>query len=159
LLFLGALALVLLAASARHDPLLVWNASASSPRGLYVLASQAPATGDFVIAWPPAVAAGMAASRGYLPRGVPLLKTVAAGPGDHVCARGPYTRVNGMLAATRRRVDGAGRVLPWWSGCRVLRPGEVLLLGHGSPGSFDSRYFGPVPANRIVGRARLLWSA
>lgn len=157
--FVTVLALLMVAASERRDPLLVWNTSESSPRGLYLFSAAAPAAGDFVIAWPPVDAAGLAEARGYLPRGVPLIKTMVAGPGDHVCARGRLMHVNGKLAATRLHADQRGRPLPWWSGCRALAPGEILLLGRASAESFDGRYFGPVPVNQVIGLARLLWAA
>lgn len=139
-------------------PLLVWNASPSSPRGLYlVVADPRPAVGSQVIAWPPADAAALAAARGYLPQGVPLVKTVAAGAGARACALGDRLEVGGRLLVRRHRVDGLGRLLPRWSGCRTLAADELLLLGLGDSASFDSRYFGPARKAQILGRAISLW--
>jgi type IV secretory pathway protease TraF len=47
--------------------------------------------------------------------------------------------------------------MPFWQGCRVLQTGEVFVLAD-HPGSFDSRYFGPLDTASIAGRAVLLWS-
>jgi type IV secretory pathway protease TraF len=70
-------------------PRLVWNASASAPVGLYAVApGTRPKTGDTVIAWAPAPWRLLAAQRHYLPVNVPLVKQVAAGPGEQVCATG-----------------------------------------------------------------------
>jgi conjugative transfer signal peptidase TraF len=154
----GALAIVLLTAG-RHAPLVVWNASASSPRGLYVVTQAAPQLGDYVLARAPEAAERLAAARGYVPGSVPLVKSVAARTGQRVCASGDRLTVDGRGVALRRRVDRAGRRLPRWSGCRTLVEGELLLLGRDNPASFDSRYFGPVRAERILGRARLVWRA
>lgn len=140
-------------------PRLVWNASASSPIGLYSLAPGAsPRAGEMAVAWAPAGARALAAVRGYLPRNVPLVKHVAAAAGDRVCAAGALVSVNGRAVASRRRTDPAGRVLPRWTGCTRLRRGEVLLLSSGMPTAFDGRYFGVTRAGELIGRARLLWA-
>lgn len=140
-------------------PLLLWNASASSPLGLYLLYPPGrPAPGETVIAWPPAQARRLAAARGYLPASVPLVKRVAAAGGDRVCARADAVSVNGPLAALRRPSDPSGRPLPWWSGCALLRPGELFLLSD-SPAAFDGRYFGITQARDVIARARLIWAA
>ena len=58
---------------------LVWNASASIPLGLYTITPiDHLKVGDRVAIDPPEAIASFLAERGYLPRGVPLLKTVAA---------------------------------------------------------------------------------
>ena len=140
-------------------PLLVWNASASAPIGLYRVTSGAPLVhGDMVIAWVPATARMFAARRHYLPANVPLVKRVVAVAGDTVCAVGPRVSVNGNIVAERRRFDAARRRLPWWEGCATLGKGELLLLMTDAPDSFDGRYFGPTRADEVIGRARLIWS-
>jgi conjugative transfer signal peptidase TraF len=139
-------------------PLLLWNASPSSPVGLYsVTAPHRPQVGDRVIARAPAGAGRLAAARRYLPAGVPLVKPVAAIAGDRVCARGGTVLVNGRPAAHRRLFDPSGRPMPWWSGCRLLRGDELFLLSRGSALAFDGRYFGVTRGSEIVGKASLLW--
>lgn len=138
-------------------PMLLWNASASMPRGLYAIgAAEGVGRGDTVVARLPGGPRRLAARRGYLPFAVPVIKRIAALSGDRVCARGGGLWVNGRFAAARRSADAAGRPLGGWRGCRKLG-GEVLLLGD-SARSFDSRYFGPIDRSRVVGRARLLWA-
>lgn len=140
-------------------PFLVWNASASAPMGLYVVLPHArPHVGDMVIAKVPEHARLLAAHRRYLPAGVPLVKRVAAVDRDRVCAHGPEISINGRRIAGRRAVDGAGRPMPWWNGCRTLGDGDVFLLTD-DPVSFDGRYFGPTKVSDVVGRALLLWAA
>ncbi|WP_395331883.1 S26 family signal peptidase [Novosphingobium sp. BL-8H] len=140
-------------------PRLVWNASASAPIGLYsVSPGTVVSTGDMVIARLPEPWRAFAASRRYLPSNVPLVKRVAAGPGDQVCAIGPRIFVEGIPVAIRRQLDGRGRLMPRWEGCRLLRGGQFFLLMEGSPDSFDGRYFDVTAASEIVGPARLLWA-
>lgn len=153
-----AVAAVTIPAFVRPTPRLVWNASASVPVGLY--AARAPSqveVGDLVAAHAPAPVAQLMAGRGYLPLRVPMLKHVAALPGQSVCRLGAAILIDGKRAAHARLRDRLGRPLPRWSGCRTLRKGEVLLLNPASPDSFDGRYFGPMPASGIVAVLDPLW--
>ena len=157
---LAGCASVPLVASAIWEPptLLVWNASASAPIGLYRLdAGKDVRRGDMVVAWTPRAARSLAARRRYLPANVPLVKRVAAVAGDRVCATGNSVSINGRPAAVRQSLDPAGRAMPWWSGCRDLRAGEYLLLMN-NPASFDGRYFGVTRGSDLLGRAELLWA-
>ena len=140
-------------------PLLVWNASASAPVGLYwVLLSARIDAGDMVIARVPASVRLLAAERHYLPANVPLVKRVAAVPGDTICALGERIFVNGRRIAMRLVYDRAGRLMPWWHGCVRLGSNAYFLLMTDSPASFDGRYFGPTETENIIGKVRLLWA-
>lgn len=139
-------------------PRLVWNASASVPVGLYLVLSGKPSRGDLVLVHTPDSVRQLAAERGYLPADVPLIKRIAAAGGDVVCATGNMISINGRAAAGRLARDGIGRLLPGWSGCHRLDSGEVFLLMQGVTDSFDSRYFGAVPATMIIGRLAPLWT-
>ena len=57
---------------------------------------------------------------GYLPRGVPLLKHVAALAGQTVCRIGRSVTVDAIEMGDARERDGRGRALPVWEGCRVI---------------------------------------
>lgn len=156
---LGALAIGLAATIALPlRPLLLWNASASAPIGLYAVAApDGIETGDMIIARVPERLRMLAARRRYLPANVPLVKRVAAEPGDTVCASGLAVFVNGRRIARRLEHDGIGRPMPWWTGCVTLRRGALFLLMD-DPASFDGRYFGPTGRTDIVGKASLLWA-
>ena len=158
ILFVGAGALVLLLSAVLPPaPLLVWNASASAPIGLYAVAPGAfVQPGDMVVARVPKRYRLLVASRRYLPTNVPLVKRVAAYAGDEVCALGGDIFLNGRRIASRRAADAAGLPMPWWSGCLVLR-GRQLFLLMDSASSFDGRYFGPTDGIDVIGKARLLW--
>lgn len=138
---------------------LVYNATASTPVGWYAVV---PATtlrvGDLVLMHLPPDVAAMAAERQYLPASVPLLKPVGAMAGHAVCSQGSSVMIDGRTVAQLLKRDGLGRVLTPWPGCRALKDGEVFLLSHNRPASFDSRYFGPVQSTLIVGRAIPVWT-
>ena len=153
-----ALGLLLAPLVLQPAPRLVWNASASSPVGLYAVSPTGTLRrGGMALAWPPPAARALGAQRGYLPGNVPLVKRVAAAGGDRVCAAGPAVRVNGRIAASRRHLDPSGRPMPWWNGCETLRGGDLFLLTPGVAEAFDGRYFGVTRGDEVVGRARLLW--
>lgn len=140
-------------------PRLVWNASASAPIGFYLVRSAGSLhRGDLVLMPPPGAVARLASARGYLPDGVLLVKRAAALSGDLVCVNDKEVRLNGHHVAWTLPEDREGRPLPWWDDCRRLVDDEVFLLMPDVPDSFDSRYFGPVPSNRIVGRLVPLWT-
>jgi type IV secretory pathway protease TraF len=97
------------------------------------------------------------ASRRYLALGVPLIKHVAALPGQIVCRSGRKITVDCIAEAEALDRDARGRKLPVWQACRKIQSGEVFLMNAGVPDSFDSRYFGPVPDSTIIGSATPLW--
>lgn len=142
---------------AAYAPRLVYNASDSMPRGFYAIRVQPPSVGDAALVRLPAAAARLAVERGYLPAGVPLIKPIAAGYGDHVCVRHGIVRINGRLRTLTLTHDSQGRPLASWPGCRLLGPHEWFLLGTDHSASFDSRYFGPVAHAAVYGVAVPLW--
>ena len=144
------------------------NATASMPRGLWrVQASKSIARGEIVTVCPPDRAdIREAAHRGYIPSGgcpggyEPLVKPVAAIAGDLVTVTPQGIAVDGKPVAGTGPLaeDEAGRLLhPIPIGAYRVEPGEVWLLSGHDPRSFDSRYFGPVPAGNVTGVARPLW--
>lgn len=159
-LIAAALAVMATAVTLWRDPppMLVWNTTASAPVGLYRVGRADPLRrGDLVVARPSGPLAAFLAERGYLPLGVPLIKPVAALPGQRVCRVGSTILIDGAVAAYARRHDRWGRALPVWRGCRTIARGEVFVMNPARPDSLDGRYFGAVAASSIVGRARPLW--
>ena len=142
----------------RPAPKLVWNASASVPIGLYAIHPIAGIqAGDLVLVVPPDAVARYLAQQGYLPLGVPVLKHVLALPRQSVCRLERTITVDGVAVGDALDRDRQGRGLPDWQGCRIVAPDEVFLMNSRSTFSFDGRYFGPLPASTIVGRAAPLW--
>lgn len=138
-------------------PTLVWNASASAPIGLYRVMPGAITRGDLVLVRPPNAVAQLAAERGYLPMGIPLIKRIAAVADDHVCAVEGRVTINGQAIGRQLRADGMGRPLPHWQGCEIIEPGALFLLMEDAETSFDSRYFGPVQDVNVIGKLAPLW--
>lgn len=144
------------------DARVIYNASDSVPVGWYRIdpAGQpidSPPVGGIVLIRLPDAVAVLAAQRGYLPLGIPLLKRVGAVSPQEVCVADESVRIDGVPAVAVLRTDRLGRPLQVWSGCRRLHPGELFLLSTTNPASFDSRYFGPVGASAVLGVAHPLW--
>jgi len=138
------------------------NLTPSEPLGLWriVPLHRPVAIDDLVFICPPETAAMRAArARGYLRSGTcpsgdaPLIKTVIAVAGQNV-EIGANVSVEGRVVSSSSLAsrDGSDRPLaPSMSG--AVPPGYVFLH---SPfqGSYDSRYFGPLPASGILGLAQ-----
>ncbi|MDI6653934.1 S26 family signal peptidase [Gluconobacter japonicus] len=139
-------------------PRLLWNETASVPVGLYrVRPGSALHVGDIAAIRLPDRLALLLAKRGYLPFGVPLLKPVAALPGQDVCRTKSTISIDGAHAGDALDSDHRGRPLPVWQGCHRLSPDEIFVMNLAEPRSLDGRYFGPLPAASVVGRAVPLW--
>ena len=140
-------------------PKLIWNASASVPIGLYAVHSAgALQIGELLVVAPPEPLATFLAGRRYLPKGVPLLKHIAALPGQTVCRKDRTITVDGTALGVALDRDHLGRRLPTWQGCHVVAAGEVFLMNQRSAASLDGRYFGSLPTTTIAGRADPLWT-
>lgn len=140
-------------------PKLIWNASASTPIGFYtVQPTRHLEVTDLVAVAAPEPMASFLDHGGYLPRDTPLLKRVLGLPGQTVCRTGLTVTVDGIEMGDALERDRIGRPLPIWQGCRVITERDIFLMNWEVPDSLDGRYFGPIPASSIIGRAVPLWT-
>ena len=140
-------------------PHYIWNASNSVPIGLYrIQATTRLAVTELVAVQPPDLLAAFLDLNGYLPIGVPMLKRVLALPGQTVCRNGLKIAVDGVDVGEARERDGRNRPLPVWQGCRVIAGGDIFVMNWQCADSLDSRYFGPLPASAVIGRAVPVWT-
>lgn len=138
---------------------LLWNASASTPIGFYHLdPPQDLKIDDLVAVMPPKALAETLVERGYIGRDTPLLKHVAALPGQDVCRIGRSITIDGALFGNALDRDRRGRELPVWQGCRRIADGEIFLMNPSVRDSLDGRYFGPIPASSVIGKASPLFT-
>ncbi|MGY3116171.1 conjugative transfer signal peptidase TraF [Bradyrhizobium sp. S3.14.4] len=138
------------------------NMTPSYPRGLWRIAplDRAATAGDLVLICPPVTAEfERAFARGYIRRGLcagglsPLIKTVAAIGGQQVDVTDQVS-IDGrpLPDSDVRQSDAAGRPLTPFAGGVV--PAGELYLHSDFAGSYDSRYFGPIPSSGVLGLAR-----
>ena len=140
------------------------NLTPSYPLGLWRIEPLARdvGVGDRVFICPPQIPAfEVARERGYLGHGLcpgwfsPLIKTVVAVAGQHIVLEGDIT-VDGVHLhhSSVRLADGAGRALTPATG-GIVANGQLFLFSEFA-GSYDSRYFGPIPAAGVLGLAHPL---
>jgi len=133
-------------------PVLFYNPSYSAPVGWYKLRVNAPiVAGSQVAAYAPEWARKLADERGYLPYDYPLIKTVWALQGDEVCYNNGSLRVPKRPDIAILGQDVLGRDMPQKSGCHVLKAGEFLIISPDVQTGFDSRYFGAIGSENIIG--------
>lgn len=150
-LLAGAAALAaLVGAGLWQSDVVLYNATPSMPVGFYLRTSDSIERGAIVTVRAADVAPGYAAQRNFADEGDRFLKRVAGAAGDEVCAARAAVTLNGARVAQRQARDSAGRPLPTWEGCVTLDEAQVFLLGD-TPDSFDGRYWGPTPVERIEG--------
>ena len=138
------------------------NTTPSEPLGLWRVAplDRPVQVDDMVFVCPPqtdAISEGY--GRGYLRSGLcpggfgPLIKKVAALAGQRIEIAGAVT-IDGRPIANSNLVshDGQRRPLRPYEGGTV--PAGFVFLHSPFPGSWDSRYFGPVPASGVLGLAK-----
>ncbi|SHN84364.1 S26 family signal peptidase [Bradyrhizobium erythrophlei] len=154
-----AATVLLLSTVEGRTPHYIWNASNSVPIGLYRLL---PATNltltELVAVQPPDLLAAFLDLNDYLPIGVPMLKRVLALPGQTVCRNGLSIMVDDIDMGQAQERDRRGRPLPAWHGCRVIADGDVFVMNWQSTDSLDGRYFGPLPASAVIGKAVPIWT-
>jgi conjugative transfer signal peptidase TraF len=142
------------------------NLTPSEPMGLWRIfpLDRSLRGGDLIFICPPLTETmHEARTRGYLRYGLcaggiaPLIKTVAATPGQ-IINIGDDVRIDGRKLARSKLMprDARGRIIKPYRGGVVL-PGTVYLHSD-FPGSFDSRYFGPLPVKNILGLAGEVWT-
>ncbi|CAA0099698.1 Uncharacterised protein [Starkeya nomas] len=138
---------------------LIWNASASVPIGFYDLDPPAHLeVGDLVAVTPDKPLADFLVERGYIGRDVPLMKRVMALAGQRVCRTGNAITVDAIPLGRALDRDRRGRPLPVWQGCRRLADGQIFLMNPEVSDSLDGRYFGPIPACGVIGKATPLYT-
>jgi signal peptidase I len=87
-----------------------------------------------------------------------FIKRIVAGPGDTVAIRQGHPVVNGV----EKRHEGYIRPCGAGADCNLtspitIPPGEYYMLGDNRGESDDSRYWGPVPRDWIIGKAFLAY--
>lgn len=129
------------------------NDSPSMPRGLYwIRLGELPTEHGEVVVFRPAPAfAHFIYGRGWLPRGMPLIKPVGGLPGDIYCIIDARFVVDGEDAGPIFARDTQGLPVPQIAGCHRVARGTFLPVSSFIPRSFDGRYMGTVPVSNVVG--------
>lgn len=143
------------------------NMTRSLPLGLYLISNDPAAR---LVAFCPSLGAmDKSASRGYrghsyglgCPDGAPpLMKPVVALPGQNVVVSAKGIAVEQRLLPNTAPLpfDGKRRPLRAWpTGSYQVEPGTLWVASTFHPGSYDSRYLGPIRVDQVLFRMRPLW--
>ena len=152
----GGITLLILAnmaeISAPPLPKLLYNPTESAPVGWYKIDKNRPVkVGDRVAAYPPDWARKLGDERRYLPQRYPLIKTVWASQGTKICYENGFVSVPNYPVLPVLAQDSLRRDMPLMDGCYTLSAGEIFLASNEMDTSWDSRYFGPVRDESILG--------
>jgi type IV secretory pathway protease TraF len=142
LLMLAATMLISFPIFENPGPVLLCNASASAPVGLYRVRSiDKLRAAELDVARPPAPLANLLREGGYLAcrSAAHQARARARRTNDLPCGRHCHRRCINMGSARER--DHLGRKLPIWQGCDKLIESEVFLMNWPEPASLDGRYF------------------
>ena len=140
-----------------------FNVTESLPGLIYIITSDN--SSPVIEFCPEGAFAQLSVERGYRSKGMcpdgaaPMLKPIVARASDTVEVSANGITVNGTLLrnTSPRTGDSRGRPLtPWRFGRYVVPPGFVWVASQYNPLSFDSRYYGPIPASQICHRLRPL---
>jgi type IV secretory pathway protease TraF len=133
-------------------PLILFPITPSLPPGLYVRTFETPNVGLIAAFRVPEAAKRYKASIGEdVHDDFLFMKPIVAGPGDLTCndvGRGLF--VNGKLIQAALTWNGSSETLLVWNECRRLGRDEFFAMSE-HPRSFDSRIFGPIKSNAIIG--------
>ena len=121
--------------------------------------------GMLVLACLPDEVAKLAYERNYIASGkckggyAPVGKYIQAISGDEVRFTSDGIIVNGKLLENSKpyAMDGEGRPMPVMLQDMVLPKDELVLINNYA-GSFDSRYYGPIPSRYVVGTLKPIWT-
>lgn len=132
-----------------------------------------PQRGDVIV-----FATGFMRERGVDPRGAFYIKRCVALGGDHVEITPPFLRVNGQILDERPAFKRIYSMADNYHGYRLPSPhgyphppkylntlqpsydvpaNSLLALGDNTMSSLDSRYWGAVPADAVIGRALFVY--
>ena len=135
------------------------NLEGSMPRGIYRIKEGRIRIGDPVLVSLGSDWQRIAWNRGYVSkRSLPLLKFVCGVPGDRYRIGESGIEIDGRLIPDTAPLDrdSKGREMPFTTREGTLAEGEYLVVSNGMANGYDSRYFGVIPASRILDRMAIV---
>jgi conjugative transfer signal peptidase TraF len=143
-----------------------YNGTSSFPAGFYMVTGKRAVKGDLVLVDIPEIPVfDMAKEHGYLNVAYitvgRIMKRLVGVARDRVTIDSAGVEVNGIRLKNSAPLtcDAAGRpMVSYLLKDYVLGSDEILLMSEFNPGSFDSRYFGPLHASTIEAVVRPMWT-
>ena len=141
---------------------LTLQSSDSMPKGLYEvtvasLKEKQLTRGETVVFLPPVKILPFLQTRHWVSSHDWMMKKIMGIPGDKVCLKNHLVWINKYPLGPILDEDHQHRVLPHLKFCRTLSQDEYFVMSTYIERSFDSRYFGPISGDSIIGKALPLW--
>ena len=153
-----------------HKMGFTYNPTSSLPKGIYKLTETDPKEykkGDLIMFCLPEAEALKAKKRGYWKTGYttcpgdfpPLIKKVIGVSGDSIKIKNETVHINGIALKNGKisKKDRRGRELKP-CGDIVVGDNEIFAMSLYNPNSWDSRYFGAIDKNSIIGKTKAIWT-
>lgn len=132
-----------------------YQSSSSMPKGFYFVEPVKQIHRlDRVLFYPPEKFLKFAKYHHWIPHGGLLMKYVMAMPGDMVCKKNGFFWIRHRKIGKVYRYYAPQKLLPSRPFCGILKNNQYLLVSTKNPHSFDSRYFGPIDRQSIIGTCR-----
>jgi len=145
-----------------------WNVSHSYPTGLYRMTydHQGYHRGDLVLFCPPDNdAMRMALHRDYIKMGLcrggftPAIKKIMAMENDRVSFENEIVHINAQIVPSTMvlKEDSQGRSMPQLAPFTLQKNEFFMMSDHRPIDSFDSRYYGVVSLDHLLGHIEPIW--
>jgi len=131
-----------------------YSATSSMPKGFYLIVPTKKISRNDIVEFimPPNVIK-FAKEKRWIPQSGLIIKYVFGIPQDHICIRNHSIWINNKKVARIYKFYEKNKLLPQAKICGKLNKNQYVLLSKVSERSFDSRYFGVVSSQEILGRA------
>ena len=137
--------------------LFIYNYTNSLPHGIYMFYPGLISKGDLIAFKPIGSIKNLIHERKYLRYDAYLMKYIVGVTGDSVCTKNGFFYVDGTNYGVIRLTDNEGKQLPRYYFCGRLKEGYIVTGKNGKGDSFDSRYYGPIKKENIVGKIVPVW--
>ena len=134
------------------------NLTPSYPEGIWQLSNAPIQKGELVVFCPPSTELfKQARANNYINYGTcpgnlqPMLKRITGTAGDNIELTTTIT-INGKPQPNSKihLHDSKGRPMPQQAIPGIIAEGQIFVMSDYNPRSFDSRYFGTIPAAQVV---------
>ena len=137
---------------------ITYQPSRSMPVGWYVTypVYHPLQKGDTILFRPTSSVLHYMMQRGWIGAHTAMMKEIFAVPGDTVCIHQGMLYINGKSTTSVLTEYAPGKPLPQVLLCQHLPSGKYMAMSTYNAHSFDSRYFGPIDQESIIGKVSKL---
>jgi|WetSurMetagenome_2_1015567.scaffolds.fasta_scaffold139738_1 signal peptidase I len=133
---------------------ITYSPTTSMPKGFYIIIPVKNIYRNDIVSFiPPNPGLNFLNKHPFAPKNNTLIKYTFGIPGDYVCQKNGYLWINNKKIVKVYKYYAPHMLLPQTFFCGKLAKEQYMLLSNKAEHSFDSRYFGPVMTQNIIGKA------